>query len=183
MQPDWKERVVEFWFSELTPDQWFKTSQEVDDTIRNRFEPTLLEFVEKQPDEVRMEPDAALAGIILCDQFPRNIYRSTSRAFAYDPLALELCHHAVSRGFDRELETKKKQFLYMPLMHSEALGDQDRAVELFTALGNENARKYAVEHRDIIARFGRFPHRNRVLDRENTSEELAFLEEHEGYGQ
>ncbi|KFB11243.1 DUF924 family protein [Nitratireductor basaltis] len=183
MEADWKKGVLDFWFTELTPEQWFTANEEIDTTIRNRFEPILQEFAEEVPDEARTTVDGALAGVILCDQFPRNIYRRTSRAFAFDRLALDLCHHALSRGFDKEMETKQKQFLYMPLMHSEAMGDQDRAVELFTALGNENARKYAVEHRDIIARFGRFPHRNRVLDRDSTQEEEAFLEGHEGYGQ
>ena len=183
MEPDWKKRVLDFWYGELSPEQWFTTSREVDATIRSRFGTMLEESAEKQPEEARTEPDGALAAVILFDQFPRNIYRGTRQAFAFDPLALELCHHAISRGFDREMEVKEKQFLYMPLMHSEAMGDQDKAVELFTALGKENARKYAVEHRDIIARFGRFPHRNRVLERESTADELAFLEEHEGYGQ
>ena len=128
-------------------------------------------------------PQTALAAIIVLDQFPRNMFRGTPRAFAADAQALALSRHAVDQKFDSAFPPERKQFLYMPLMHSEALADQERSVALFEALGDENSLRFAREHRDIVARFGRIPHRNKVLSRMSSQAEEAFLAAHEGYGQ
>ena len=125
----------------------------------------------------------ALAAIILFDQFPRNMYRRQPAAFGTDDLALGIARRALDKGFDAEVDDEAKPFVYMPFMHSEVLADQERCVDLFRAHGDENNLKYAIDHRDIVAKYGRFPHRNRTLGRESTSGETTFLEGHEGYGQ
>ena len=119
--------------------------------------------------------DAALAHCLLLDQLPRNLFRGSLRAFASDGKALALAKAAVTRGLDMQVAPIRRTFLYLPFEHSEVLADQDRSVELFTALGDADTLKFAQAHYDIVARFGRFPHRNAILGRPSTPEELAFL--------
>ena len=183
MSDNWQKEVLDFWFETLTPREWFAVSKETDTLIRERFSPLHERLVKDLPESVFTEPGAALAAVIVLDQFPRNIHRRQPRAFASDELAMRVASHAVDKGLDEGMSERERQFLYMPFMHSEVLADQERAVMLFKSLGQEEALKYAIEHRDIVARFGRFPHRNRVLGRDSSPEELAFLEGHEGYGQ
>jgi uncharacterized protein (DUF924 family) len=183
MDAKWQDEVLRFWFGELTPEDWYTGKAETDEAIRSRFLPLYREMFGATPDEAREEPEAALAAIIVYDQFPRNMFRGQPAAFASDPQALELARNAVEKGFDDGMPPERKQFLYMPFMHSEVLADQERCVSLFKALGNEENLRYAIEHRDIVARFGRFPHRNRVLERENSATETMFLTDHKGYGQ
>ena len=175
--------VLGYWFDELGPKDWFSGRPELDEEIRARFgslcEQALAGRLEDHLDDSR----AALAGIILLDQFPRQLFRGQPRAFSGDPVALAVAKGAIANNFDDGMTPDQRQFLYMPLMHSEVVSDQELCVKLFRDLGNENALKYAIEHRDIVARFGRFPHRNRALGRESTPEELEFLETHAGYGQ
>src|SRR5690606_32972540 len=123
-----------------------------------------------RPDSVD-DARTALAAIILFDQFPRNIYRGSPAAFGTDDMALGLARRALDREFDRELTETEKPFMYMPFMHSEVMADQERCVDLFRSLGNENSLKFAIEHRDMIAQYGRFPHRNKSLGRESTAAE------------
>lgn len=179
----WVDELLGFWFGELTPEDWYAVKPETDAAIRERFMQLYREMRVAAPEEAYADPQAALAAIILFDQLPRNMFRGQPEAFGSDDLAAALARNALDRGFDQDLEPAHKQFLYMPLMHSEVLADQERCVSLFKALGNEESLKYAIEHRDIIARFGRFPHRNRVLGRESTPDEIAFLQTHPGYGQ
>ena len=127
-------------------------------------------------DEWASTTDGILALIILLDQFPRNMYRGTPDMFTADAKALTLAKEAVARGVSGEVPAAIRQFVYMPYMHSERLDDQEKCVELFTAEGLDNNIKYAIEHRDIIAQFSRFPHRNAILERKSTAEEIAFLE-------
>lgn len=183
MGENWQDEVLDFWFGTLTPRDWFTVSEETDVLIRERFGALHEQLVQKLPENVKTDPKAALAAVIVLDQFPRNIHRRQPGAFSSDELAIEVAGDAIERGFDDGMDERERQFLYMPYMHSEVLADQERAVMLFRSLGQEEALKFAIEHRDIVARFGRFPHRNRVLGRESGPEELAFLEEHEGYGQ
>lgn len=179
----WPDDVLEFWFGELAPEDWYTGKDDVDAAIRERFLPLYREISISIPREARDDADAALAAIILFDQFPRNMFRGQAEAFGTDDLAVDLARNALGRGYDQSLDEQRRQFMYMPLMHSEVLADQERCVTLFGALGDEGGLKYAVEHRDIIARFGRFPHRNRVLERESTPQERSFLAGHAGYGQ
>jgi uncharacterized protein (DUF924 family) len=183
MDKRWTDDILDFWFDELKPEDWYSGKPETDAAIRERFLPLYQELLVAPPPEAREDARAALAAIILFDQFPRNMFRGKPEAFGSDDLAADLARNALERGFDDGLEPSRRQFLYMPLMHSEVLADQERCVSLFGTLGNEEGLRYAIEHRDIIARYGRFPHRNRVLARESTPAEQAFLKGHAGYGQ
>lgn len=179
----WVEEVLSFWFDELTPKDWFEVRAETDETIRSRFLDLYSRLSKGAPETAFEQPRAALAATIVYDQFPRNMFRGQAKAFATDTLALSVARNAVERQFDEALAATERQFLYMPFMHSEVVADQERSVMLFSALGNEENLKYAKEHRDIVARFGRFPHRNRALGRQSTRDEIAFLEGHGGFGQ
>lgn len=180
---EWRDDVLRFWFDELTPEDRFSGKPEVDARIAERFGRLYAELKADLPEEAGSDPLTALAAIIVLDQFSRNLFRRRPEAFATDAQARAIALQALDRGLDARLDEAQRQFLYMPLMHSEDLADQERCVELFSGTANGTALQYAIEHRDIIARFGRFPHRNRVLGRETTPEEAAFLESHSGYGQ
>jgi uncharacterized protein (DUF924 family) len=182
-EQSWVNNVLQYWFGELTFDDWFTRKDQTDRTITERFLSLYRSLVKAVPREAYGEPRAALATIIVLDQFPRNMFRGKAEAFATDDLALELARNALDRQFDAALDERMRHFLYMPFMHSEVLADQERCVSLFKSLGNGESARYAIEHRDIIARFGRFPHRNKVLGRGSTPGELAFLSGHEGFGQ
>ncbi len=124
-----------------------------------------------------VEPDGYLAAILVLDQFPRNMFRGDSRAFAADAAALALAKRAIAEGIDARLSPEQRAFLYMPFQHSEDAADQERSVQLFTALGNLLNLDFALRHKAIIDRFGRFPHRNAILGRATTQDEAAFLKE------
>lgn len=183
MHDNWINEIIGFWFEELTPEDWWSGGEALDKRIRDRFLGLHEWLAANVPPEARTDPRAALATIIALDQFPRNMFRKTARAFATDKTALELSKNAVTKGLDRGLSQHERQFMYMPHVHSEKLGDQDECVRLFQTLGDEDSVKHAIEHRDIIVEHGRFPHRNRALDRESTAEELAFMQRHKGFGQ
>jgi uncharacterized protein (DUF924 family) len=180
---DWVEQVLGFWFGELTQEDWYSGKKEVDERIVSRFGdlPDRLAH-ELSPDEAA-DQRTALAAVIALDQFPRNIHRGKAAAFATDDLAIRIARRALDAGLDAGLDNQQRQFLYMPFMHSEVLADQERCVDLFRSLDNEEALKYAIDHRDIIAEYGRFPHRNKALGRQSTEAEKAFLDRHAGFGQ
>jgi uncharacterized protein (DUF924 family) len=183
VRKSWQAEILEFWFGELSPEQWYESTPEIDETIRSRFLSIHEELATSLPADAYHEADAALAAIIALDQFPRNMFRGTARAFATDNQAALLARNAVEKELDAQVAPERRQFIYMPLEHSEVMADQEHSVMLFSALGDPETLKYAEEHRDIIARFGRFPHRNRVLERESTPGEIAFLNAHQGFGQ
>lgn len=183
IEPGWQDKVLDFWFSELKPEDWYATKQEVDDAIRARFAGLHAALSNDVPVAVRSDARTALAAVIALDQFPRNMFRGSGKAFATDGLAAQLSRNAVDASLDAAMTQPQKQFLYMPLMHSENLADQERCVELFAAAGLENGLKHAREHRDIIARFGRFPHRNKAIGRDSTAEELVYLKDANTFGQ
>lgn len=173
----WVEEVLRFWFEELPREDWFRKSDITDELIRSRFL-TLHERIAALPAEAAWtDPRRALATILVLDQFPRNMFRGTPRAFATDTKARDVAVGAINRGFDKSFDKDGRAFMYLPLEHSENLADQERSVELFTPLGDAEYTHYAVAHRDIIARFGRFPHRNAVLGRTSTPEEEEFLKQ------
>lgn len=179
--PKWIEEVLRFWFQETRPQAWFTRDEAVDTEIRKRFGALHSSLTEKVPATVTATPLGALATVVVLDQFSRNLYRNSPRAFAADPTALAIAQEAIAAGFDRELDMHQRMFLYMPFQHSEDRAVQARSVELFGALGEATALDYARQHRDVIERFGRFPHRNRILGRESTPEELEFLKKHPGF--
>lgn len=166
--------VLKFWFEELTPEQWWRDSS-LDGVIKERFGTLYDALAQDIPPEWLGSPRAALAAIIVLDQFPRNMFRGTAQAFATDAKAREIARHAVDNGFDQALGTDERAFLYLPFEHSEDSADQLRSVELFRALGQETYLDFAVQHAEVIARFGRFPQRNHALNRTSTAEEAAFL--------
>lgn len=170
------DEVVAFW-REAGPERWFKPDAGFDEICRERFLLTCEAAAQGDLNAWELTPEGALAAILLLDQFPRNLFRGTRRAYATDPTALLATERAIERGHDAEVEPALRRFFYLPFMHAEALRHQDRSVTLNAALGDEDSLKWARHHRDIVARFGRFPHRNAILGRESTEEETAFLKE------
>jgi uncharacterized protein (DUF924 family) len=176
-EPAWVAEVLRFWFAELRPADWFARSEALDATIRLRFaalHARLVSGAETLPDPT---PRSLLAAVVVLDQFSRNLHRDDARAFAADAQARTLAHRALELGADRGLSPAERLFFYLPFEHSEDLADQHLAVRLVGDLGDAGWNRYAEAHRDIIARFGRFPHRNVALGRASTAEELAFLQE------
>jgi len=169
------EAVLDFWFRELVPAQWFRKDPALDAMIAERFGAQLEAAVCGALWIWRRSPPGRLAEVIVLDQFSRNIHRDTPRAFAADPIALVLAQEAVAQGLDQALPTLQRAFLYMPYMHSESLAIHDEALRLFDQPGLEENLRFERRHRDILARFGRYPHRNAILGRECTDEERDFL--------
>lgn len=167
--------VLNFWFNELEPKDWFVSSSELDKAITSRFEDLLNSAAQSELFAWRDSSQGRLAEVIVLDQFSRNIYRNTPKAFAQDPLALALAQEAISLGLDQELEAKQRSFLYMPFMHSESAIIHQQAVELFKVPGMENNYEFELKHKVIIDRFGRYPHRNDILGRVSSPEEVEFL--------
>ena len=172
---DWMRALLRTWFEELDSSDWYASSPEVDAMLRDRFGDDLEREGVQPAASFLGELDTARAAILLFDQIPRNIHRDTAKAFAWDPLARELTHGVLERGWLAGLETAQKQFVLMPLMHSEDISDQDLCVTLFEK-HVPGALEFATSHREMIARFDRFPHRNDVLGRETTAEEKAAIE-------
>ena len=175
---DAKSEILEFWFEESQPRQWFQKSDEFDQSIRDRFLDIYKMGVNGMLDDWQNDANGILALIILLDQFPRNMFRGDPKTYASDERALELANIALKRGFDQMLPPQRRHFVYMPFMHSEDLDDQEKSVELFAGLRSENPvwYEYALKHRDDIARYGRFPYRNEILGRENTKAETEYLQ-------
>jgi uncharacterized protein (DUF924 family) len=169
--------VLKFWFEEIRPAQWWAKDPALDDTIARRFGDWHRRACMGELFEWRVRARGRLAEIILLDQFSRNLYRDTPAAFAHDGMALALAQEAISSGAERDLNREEKLFLYMPFMHSESLIIHDTALALFQNLGLADNLDYEIRHREIIARFGRYPHRNAILGRESTEEERRFLTE------
>lgn len=176
--------LIDFWFGPADdPDRegfrkwWFEKNDSVDAALRERFGAAHDRALAGGFDGWLGAPEPALALALLLDQIPRNIHRGSARAFAADSKAVTVADAALAKGHDKALPATWRMFLYLPFEHSESLADQDRSMALFTALGNDKLLDYARQHRDIIARFGRFPHRNALLGRESTADEAAFLQQ------
>jgi len=174
--------LLRFWFGETSGQQrreWFVKDPKFDEELRRRFGTLHAKAAGRELEGWRESPEPMLALVILLDQLSRNLYRGDARAFAQDAHALECASQALSRGDDLELLPVQRTFLYLPYEHSESLADQDRAVDLMRSLDafeeTRGMSDYAVRHRDIVRRFGRFPHRNAALGRDSTPEETEFL--------
>ena len=172
MSDDCRAQVLKFWFG-LDPKLWWNGGADLDLQIRQRFLKLWAEKRQLPVDAFLDDPLTALAGVILFDQFPRNMFRGHADQFATDPLALEIAKAAIDKGLDQQLPANERAFLYMPFQHSEDMGDQNRSMLLFTALGDATNLDYARKHRDVIERFGRFPHRNAMLGRAPRPAEIA----------
>ena len=188
------EAVLEFWLGDLDEHglassekskAWWKKSQSFDQEIKERFADDSAAILAGKHDDWPETPRGTLAAVIVLDQFSRNMYRDQAEMYAGDALALKLATDAIKKGFDRQLPTDARVFLYMPFMHAEDVAMQDRCVELFAAMLSDvdeaakgriqSNHEFAVQHRDIVAKWGRFPHRNKIVGRDSTAEEVEFL--------
>lgn len=170
------EKVIHFWFQEISPDKWWKKDPIFDDDVRRRFLDLHRQARQCELDWWRTHAEGALAEIIILDQFSRNIFRGQPDSFTFDPLALCLAQAAIKNGLDRHLLPSKKLFMYLPFMHSESPKIHLRAVTLFEQQDCAEYLDYELKHRMIIDRFGRYPHRNAILGRVSTPEEVRFLQ-------
>lgn len=169
--------VLDFWFVEHGEDDWFGGKAEFDEKLADRFTETHARVAKGEAWTWRTSAEGRLAEVIMLDQFSRQLHRGSPKAFAQDPMALALAQEGVAQGLDMKLEPRLRMFLYMPFMHSESLVIHEEAVRLFTAHGDDKTLQYEIDHRDCIARFGRYPFRNKVLGRQSTPDELAYMED------
>ncbi len=172
--------VLAFWFDELKPADWWRTSADVDATVRERFGELHARLSDGVDPSWLGAPETALAAVIVLDQFSRNLHRGDPRAYAQDTAARALADAAIARRHDAALAPTRRAFLYMPFMHSEDAADQERSVALFAGPGLEGNRGHAEAHKAVIDRFGRFPTRNAALGRADTPEEAAYLKTQTG---
>jgi uncharacterized protein (DUF924 family) len=174
-RPATPDEVLAFWRA-AGKDKWFGKDDAFDVQIRERFLATYEAAARGELSDWEQAPESALALTITLDQFPRNLFRGSSRTYAADEQARAIADRALARGFDQKAAPELRTFFYLPFMHSEELADQERCVALYRATNDEYSLKYAEDHADIIRRFGRFPHRNPILGRATTAEEQAFLD-------
>ncbi|NOR51063.1 MAG: DUF924 family protein [Gammaproteobacteria bacterium] len=175
------ETIIDFWFAESSKGLWFRSTPEMDSQLRNRFINTWLAAAEGKFSVWEESPGGALALAIILDQFPLNMFRGKPLTYATEAQARNIVRAAIDRGFDKTLTDEQKCFLYMPFMHSEDMADQERSIELFDQSGLEESIRFAHHHRAIVQRFGRFPHRNKILGRHSTQEEIEYLASPEGF--
>lgn len=173
--------VLDFWFADGMERLWFRSNADFDEQVRQHFEAGWQQAAAGGLDDWAETAEGALALVIVLDQFPLNMFRNQPMAFSTESKAIAISKNAIDQGLDVDLQPKHKAFLYMPLMHSEALEDQERSVTLFEAAGLEDNLRFARHHHDLIQRFGRFPHRNAILGRISTPEELAYLASKEAF--
>ncbi len=167
--------VLEFW-NDAGPGRWFAKDDDFDELVRRGFLTTYEQAARGALDAWADTADGALALAIVLDQLPRNMFRRDPKTWATDPAALAVATTAIDRGFDLEVDSALRRFFYVPFMHAEDIEAQERSRRLHQALGDQKTMDWAQHHHDIVARFGRFPHRNRILGRVSTPEELAFLQ-------
>lgn len=169
--------VLEFWFNETPPAAWWQADAEFDTLIRQRFGALLLQASLGELYNWRETAHGRLAEIILLDQFSRNVFRGTPQAFAQDPMALVLAQEAIANGADEALNPTERSFLYLPFMHSESALIHEQAERLYRDKAPQENYRFELQHKAIIDRFGRYPHRNEILGRESSAEELEFLQQ------
>lgn len=169
--------VLRFWFDEIEPAQWWRADPAFDQTLRERFATVHRAALRGELSAWRARPEGRLAEVVVLDQFSRNLHRGSALAFAADPMALALAQEAVGGGHDQALPPQRRLFLYMPYMHSESALVHETALRLFEALGLASNLDFERRHKAIVDCFGRYPHRNAILGRESTPEELEFLKQ------
>jgi len=173
-EPAWVAEVLRFWFVEISPTLWFAKNKALDQQIRDRFLATHQQLLASEAAGIS-GPRTMLAAVIVFDQFSRNLFRGDAHAFAADATARRITNQAIEQGFDAAMSAPERMFLYLPFEHSENVADQARSVALTQTLGNEEWTRFALAHKQIIDRFGRFPHRNAALGRQSTAEEIEML--------
>lgn len=169
--------VLKFWFEEVEPRMWWTSDRDFDDQVSSRFLSTLQQAAQGELFAWRGVPRGRLAEIIVLDQFSRNIFRNTPLAFAQDPMALVLAQEAMTAGAESDLSPIERSFLYLPFMHSESRKIHELAERLYRANGLAKNHEFELKHKAIIDRFGRYPHRNEILGRDSTAEEIEFLKQ------
>jgi uncharacterized protein (DUF924 family) len=180
-QPHDIQELLDYWYSPRISKHWFASTPALDEEIRMRYEALWQQAAAGELDDWAFTPEGALALAIVLDQLPLNMYRGTPAAFATEQKAVGIARQAVAHGHDQSLPSDRRVFLYMPLMHSENLEDQDQSVALFQQSGLAANLRFAEHHRSIVRRFGRFPHRNAILNRESSPEEIAYLASAEAF--
>lgn len=174
---DTQKDIIDFWFEDSSPQQWFQKNPDYDALIKSRFLETYEIARQGAVDSWKNDADGVLALCLVLDQFPRNMFRDTPQAFATDSQALLVAKYAISKGLDQVVSPRKRRFVYLPFEHSENLSDQRKSLELFQTLKADDplSYEYAQRHLDVIEKYGRFPHRNVILGRDNTPEEDHYL--------
>jgi len=175
------EEVLAFWFTEPMKSHWFNSTPDIDALITEKYE-FLWQYAADYNLELWQDtPDGCLALCIILDQFPLNMFRNQAIAYSTEQHAVEVCKHAIINDFDQKIDKSRLSFLYMPLMHSENIDDQDLAVERFTQAGLEDNLRFAKHHRELVKQYGRFPHRNEALGRDSTAAEIEYLNSKEAF--
>ena len=167
--------IIEFWYSEKVKSKWFNSSIEFDKEIRSNYEDVWINALRGEYSSWRESAEGCLALAIILDQFPLNMFRGEVQSFSSEAVAVKVVKHAIENGLDKNIARDKVSFLYMPLMHSENIDDQNLAVKLFEQAELIENAKFSKHHRDIIKKYGRFPHRNKILDRKSSTEEVEYL--------
>lgn len=173
--------ILDFWYAEEMQPKWFASTPQLDAAIKAQYESVWAAALRGELDAWLASPEGCLALVIILDQFPLNMFRGTAQSFSSEHKGIAVAKHALGQGYDKLIDRAQVAFLYMPLMHSENLADQELAVQLFEAAGLENNLRFARHHREIVWRFGRFPHRNAILGRPSTPEELNYLGSKEAF--
>jgi uncharacterized protein (DUF924 family) len=173
--------VLDFWFKETDPKQRFIKDPVFDARIKDRFGELYWKLLDGLTTTWRETAEGRLAEIIILDQFARNMFRDNAQSFMADPIALQLARAAIEIGADKEVPEEQRAFFYLPFMHSESSEVHEEALRIFTDFGNQGNLEYEIKHKNIIDRFGRYPHRNKILGRESTPEELEFLKDNPGF--
>ena len=167
--------LVDFWFSETASQYWFKSTEAFDQQLRDDYAELWQQAKDGELEGWKAQPMGCLALVILLDQLPLNMFRGTAKSFSTEAQSREIAALAIDQGFDVDMDSKHKGFLYIPFMHSEELPDQQRSVELFNQPGLEDNYRFAKHHCGIVERFGRFPHRNEILGRDSSDTEIEYL--------
>jgi uncharacterized protein (DUF924 family) len=175
------QNLIEFWFSEEASKHWFNSTKAFDQTLIDSYEATWVEAEQGKLDHWQQSAAGSLALVIVLDQFPLNMFRGQAKSFSTESQSRDVARVAIDKGFDQELPASQVSFLYMPFMHSEDLDDQVLGVELFNKPGLESNYRFARHHYSIVERFGRFPHRNKILGRESSAAEVEYLDSREGF--
>ncbi|MDH5183582.1 MAG: DUF924 domain-containing protein [Gammaproteobacteria bacterium] len=173
--------ILDFWFAPECKACWFNATSEMDEMIRRQFEATWQAARDNKLQSWMDSANGCLALVIILDQFPLNMYRGKAESFLTEAAAREVSRHAIEQGFEQDMSDERKLFLFLPFMHSENIQDQDESLALFAKADMQDGLRFAKHHRDIVARFGRFPHRNNILGRENSAEEDAYMHSDEAF--
>jgi uncharacterized protein (DUF924 family) len=173
--------IIEFWYSDRIKSKWFNSTKDLDKEIKDNYENIWKNAIRGEYEDWKNSAEGCLALAIIFDQFPLNMFRGEIQSFSTEGMAISVTKHAIEKGFDQLISKEQISFLYMPLMHSENINDQNLSVSLFEKAGLMDNWKFAKHHRDIVKRYGRFPHRNKILQRESSQAELEYLDSSEAF--